>query len=117
MFASSNANALVNFSAATKNIYSVVTATDLITITEVEIDFGTLPTRGKRFTITDAFITANSKIIVVPSGNTATGRVGDDWDWEGIFFSARAAAGSFTLTARVPMSKVRGRRKVFYTYL
>ena len=117
VFASSNANALVNFSAGTKNIYCVVTATDIATITEVEIDFGTLPVTGKRFSITDVAITATKKIMILPSGNVATGRVGDDWDWDTIIFTAKAGAGNFALTAKVPRGRIRGKRKVFYTYL
>lgn len=84
-------------------------------ITETEIDFGSTPVKDKRFTITDAGISATSKIMVTPSGNVATGRVGNDWEWDTIGFSALAGTGNFVLTA-FPSGFVVGKRKVFYTY-
>jgi hypothetical protein len=84
-----------------------------LTVTEVEIDFGTKPTRGKRFTITDALASSGSKIIVFPSGNPATGRGIDDWEWDGINFSAKGNTGNFTLYAN-SSGRIAGKRKIFY---
>lgn len=68
--------------------------------TETEIDFGSgAPVTGGDFTITDAGSTTGSKIIVVPSGKPATGRVGNDYAWDAINFSALPGAGNFVLSA------------------
>ena len=85
------------------------------TITEVEIDFGTSPVVSKRFIISDAGITSLSKIMVSPSGSVATGRVGNDWEWDTINFSALSGTGQFTLTGTAS-GRIKGRRKVYYTY-
>lgn len=84
-------------------------------ITEVEIDFGSFPVSSKRLTISDETVTPSSMIVVTPSGNVATGRVGDDWEWDSIVFSAKPNAGSFTLTANAS-GRIRGKRKILYTW-
>jgi len=86
-----------------------------LTLTEFEVDFGTKPTRSKKFTITAAGVTGSSKIIVSPSGNVAAGRVGDDWEWDSISTSAKAGTGQFVLTC-FASGKVAGKRKFYYTY-
>jgi hypothetical protein len=93
---------------------SAAAGTGSFSITETEIDFGTTPVRTKKFTVTDAAITAASKIMVTSSGNIATSRVGDDWEWDSINFTAKAGSGQFTLTA-FASGRVRGARKIFYT--
>lgn len=85
-------------------------------LTETEIDFGSTPVSEASFTVTNALITALSKIMVTPSGNTATSRVGNDYSWEAFSFSALAAAGTFTLYANCSNGSVVGKRKIFYTY-
>lgn len=84
-------------------------------VTETEIDFGSLPVTEKSFTITDAGVTAASKIMCVESGNVATGRVGADSLWDSINYSALGASGEFTLYAKASGAIV-GKRKVFYTF-
>ncbi len=86
-----------------------------LTLTEIEVDFGTKPIRSKKFTITAAGVTGTSKIIVTPSGNVAAGRVGDDWEWDSIATSAKAGTGQFVLTC-FASGKVAGKRKFYYTY-
>lgn len=86
-----------------------------LSLTEIEVDFGSKPIKSKKFTITDASITGASKIIVSPSGNVATGRVGDDWEWDSISTSAKAGTGQFVLTC-FASGKVAGKRKFYYTY-
>lgn len=93
----------------------VISAGSAFSLTEIEVDFGTKPVRSKKFTITNASITGSSKIIVSPSGNVATGRVGDDWEWDSISASAKAGTGQFTLTC-FASGKVAGKRKFYYTY-
>lgn len=83
-------------------------------LTETEIDFGSTPIRSKKFTVIDGSVTGSSKISVVPSGNVGTGRVGDDWEWDSIAFAAKAAAGSFTITA-FASGRIMGNRKVYYS--
>jgi len=83
-------------------------------ITEAEVDFGAKPVKSKTFTITDGTVTAASKIMITSSGTVATGRVGDDWEWDSINFTAKAASGQFTVTA-FASGRVRGARKIFYT--
>ena len=85
-------------------------------LTEAEIDFGSwVPVRSKRFAITNASITGTSKIMVSPSWNVATGRVGNDWEWDTINFSAKAGTWSFELTATSSW-RIRGNRKIFYSF-
>ncbi len=86
------------------------------TVTETEVDFGATPTTDATFTITDASITATSKIMVTESGSIATGRVASgDSLWDTITYSCAAATGSFTLFARASGAVV-GYRKLYYTY-
>lgn len=85
-----------------------------LTVTETEIDFGTKPIYDKQFTITDASVSSLSKILPFQSGSVATGRVGDDSEWDSISYSALAGSGSFTLTARAS-GPIVGKRKVYYS--
>lgn len=84
-------------------------------IKEVEIDFGSFPIRSKKFTIIDSSITSTSNVIVSSSGNVATGRVGDDYEWDSINFSAKPNTGTFTLTAYAS-GRIRGKRKILYSW-
>lgn len=83
-------------------------------LTETEIDFGTAPVRSKKFTVFDGTVTGSSKIIVSPSGNVGTGRVGDDWEWDSVSLAAKAGTGSFTISAHAS-GRIRGNRKVYYS--
>lgn len=86
-----------------------------IAITEIEIDFGTKPVPSKSFTITDAAVSATSKISIVPSAKTATGRVNtDDMEWDGLNLAAVAGTGSFTVYAVANPGPVVGKRVINY---
>lgn len=85
------------------------------TVVETEVDFGTKPTTDATFTITDASITPASKIVVVESGNPATGRADGDSLWDSISYAAKAATGQFTLYAKAS-GAVAGPRKLYYSY-
>ena len=85
-----------------------------ITVTELEIDFGTQARKNKNFTIVDVSVIPTSKIIVVGNGKPATGRGKDDWEFDAINFYAEAGAGSFTLYAS-SATKVKGKRNILYT--
>ena len=84
-------------------------------VISAEIDFGSKPVRSKRITVTDAGITSASKIMVTPNGAPATGRVGNDWEWDTIVFSAVAGMGNFVLTGNAS-GRVVGKRRFYYTY-
>jgi len=109
-------NPIVNYNGYLKELQvgDTLPASGGFTLTEVEIDFGTKPTRSKRFTITDALATTLSKIMVVPSGNVATGRGQDDWEWDTIQFAAKGNTGNFSLSA-YSNTRIGGKRKIFYT--
>jgi hypothetical protein len=83
-------------------------------IKSVEVDFGSTPTRYKTFTITDASVSAASKIIVVQSGAAATGGQQDDAEMDPIVFSARAGAGQVVFAARTLDGVVVGKYVVDY---
>jgi hypothetical protein len=85
------------------------------TWTETEIDFGTSPKYDATFTITDATVSGTSKVIVVPCGKAATGRVGDDWAWDGLTLAASPNSGNFTLYVCALPGPVAGKRKIQYT--
>lgn len=82
--------------------------------TSAEIDFGTKPTKSKRFTITDAAVSPTSKIMAWGNSSPATGRVGNDWEWDSINFTALASTGTFTLTG-LASGRIIGKRKIFYS--
>jgi hypothetical protein len=92
-----------------------ISTTAGVTITETEIDFGSLPVQGKKFTITQAGVLPASLVSVSPSGNVATDRVGDDYEWDSINFSAKPNTGTFTLTAYAS-GRIRGKRKILYSW-
>jgi hypothetical protein len=92
-----------------------VAAASGATWTEVEVDFGSSPVYGSEFTITDAAITAASKVQVMPCGKAATGRTADDWAWDGAAFAANPGAGSATCYAQFLPGPIVGKRKVQYS--
>jgi hypothetical protein len=87
-----------------------------ITPTEIEIDFGSAPSFGQAFTITDANISANSLIMAAQSGEAATGRNQDENEMDNIGFSAAPGVGQFTLYATPMWGPVTGKYKVNYTH-
>jgi hypothetical protein len=54
--------------------------------------------------------------VVSPSGSVATGRVGNDWEWDSIALSALAGTGSFVVTAKAS-GRIRGKRKIYYSFI
>lgn len=84
------------------------------TWTETEVDFGSTPRYDKSFTVTDAAISAGSKVAVVASGKAATGRSAGDDLWDAITYSALPAAGSMTVYAYANPGPVVGKRKIQY---
>jgi hypothetical protein len=82
--------------------------------TTTEIDFGSTPSYGGTFTIADGSVTAGSDIAVTPSGKVATGRVGNDWEWDVVMLSALPASGSFDVTASSISGPLVGKRMIQY---
>lgn len=91
-------------------------ANGALTVTETEIDFGPTPTREKTFTVTDAGVSAASKIIVTQSGKAATGREADENEMDGLILAANPASGQFTLYARAVPGPVSGKFKLNYQF-
>lgn len=84
-----------------------------VSLTEIEIDFGTDPISSKTFTITDANVDNTQKILPTTSPNPATGRIGNDWEFDMPFMTALAQTGSILLTISFPHLVV-GKRKIYY---
>lgn len=80
---------------------------------EVELDWGSMPIQSKTFTVTLDGVTAASKITVEQSGNIATGRVGNDAEWDSIIYCAKPGKGSFTITGYAT-GPIVGKRKAYY---
>ena len=83
-------------------------------IGEVEIDFGASAVREKRFTITNAAVTAATKIVATQSGKAATGRSADENEMDYLHLRAVPGAGTFTLHAACLTGRVSGKFKVSY---
>lgn len=82
---------------------------------ETEVDFGSgVPKYDASFTVTDATVTGSSKIVVSQSGNVATGRVGNDGEWDSIVFTALAGTGNFSIYCIASPGPVVGKRKIYY---
>ena len=87
-----------------------------VTVTEVEIDFGTaFGYYDKTFVVTDAGVSGTSKILITQSGNAATGRQADENQLDALICNALPAAGSFTLSCSAVPGPVAGKYKIFYT--
>ena len=83
------------------------------TITEVEIDFGTMVSPNTSMIVTDASVSAINKILVFPSPTPATGRLGNDWELDSALFTALAGTGQFILSF-VSNSRIVGPRNICY---
>ena len=81
---------------------------------EVEIDFGSIAVWDATFTITDATISATSKIIITHSGNAATGKEADENEMDNLVCTPRPTAGSFDLFCSGVPGAVEGKFKLFY---
>jgi hypothetical protein len=81
-------------------------------IIEIEIDFGDM-SFSKTFVINDASASPSSKILVFPSPNPGTDRVGNDWEHEIPAMIAKGDTGNFSLSVSFSVP-VRGKRKIYY---
>lgn len=87
-------------------------------ISVAQLPFTTLPTDkpvwSKTFSVVDARVTPASVIVVSQSGNTATGRVGNDLEWDQILLGAVAGTGTFEVTAYAVPGPIVGNRVIIY---
>lgn len=84
------------------------------TITEVEVDFGTIPVYNKTFTVTDASVSSSSKIVASQSGAAATGRNADENEMDALTCRGLPGTGSFTLICSSHDGPVVGKYKINY---
>jgi len=68
-------------------------------LSQVEVSLGSVPLRSGKFTITDATITAASKVIVTQAGGPYTGKGtrGDEAEMDQVTCAATPATGSATV--------------------
>ena len=86
----------------------------LPTWTAVEIDFGETGVKWANIVVTDAACLTTSQVMVLPSNRTATGRVGNDMEWDQLILSATPGSGSFIVTALAIPGPIQGKRTVLY---
>lgn len=83
-------------------------------VVELEIDFGALPQWEESFVVVDGSVTPTSRVLVWQSGATATGRVGNDQEWDQLLLSANPGVGQLEITAYSMPGPVVGRRIILY---
>lgn len=87
-----------------------------LTISETEIDFGTIPVYEKVFTVTDASISSTSEIIAVQSGRAATDKEADENSMDFLVCNATPGTGEFTLNVKALPGPVSGKFKINYQF-
>jgi|JI9StandDraft_2_1071091.scaffolds.fasta_scaffold00829_9 NADPH-dependent glutamate synthase beta subunit-like oxidoreductase len=80
----------------------------------IEVDFGSSGVSSKTFAITDAEVLSTFNVIAMPSGKTATDRVGNDFEWDAVQCTTRSGSGTFDLTVMVLTGHIRGKRTIVY---
>lgn len=88
-----------------------------VAIYQTEVDFGSVPLKMKKFTVTDAGVTSSMKIIPTLSyDNPSDGEV-DSAEWfEDMDIMARADTGQFFLYCNSPYQDLTGKVKINYVY-
>lgn len=87
--------------------------TAAVAATEVEVDLGNDGRTSGSFTITDAAISATSKVFVLASGNTATNKGTGELEMDAIVCASKPGSGSATVYW-VATGLVKGRFKFIY---
>jgi len=86
-----------------------------LSIYQTEIDFGTVPIKMKKFTVTDAAVTSGMKIIPTLSYDNPSDGEADSAEWlENMTMMARADTGQFFLYCNSPYQDLNGKVKVNY---
>ena len=94
--------------------YIDVSSSGSTSVTEIEVDFGVIPTSYKTFVITDAGISPTSKLIISQSGAASSDHTADDVEMDPIIFSGTPGTGSFILAGTSLDGPVVGTYKVNY---
>jgi len=81
---------------------------------QTEIDFGTAPVAEKEFTVTDADVTATSRIVGCVAYVAPTGKELDELECDAIDLKFSPAAGSFKIYAKGLEGYVSDKFKVYY---
>ena len=94
------ANVTLTQSGSNITVAAAAGGSGTFTITQTAVNFGTTPTWGTVFTITDGAVNATSKVIVVHSGNAATSKSEDENEMDYLLMNAAVSiSGQFTLRA------------------
>ncbi len=93
---------------------SIYQMTPVLTVTEVELDFGSAPVDSMSFLVVDAAVTATSKITISQSGAAATGRDADESEMDPIAASATPGVGQVTVMCTALKGRVVGKYKFNY---
>lgn len=84
-------------------------------IKQTEIDFGSVPLKMKKITVTDAAVIASNKINVIMSYDDPTDGDTDSAEWfENVVLMAKAGSGEFYIYANSPYQDLTGKLKVNY---
>jgi hypothetical protein len=81
----------------------------------VEIDFGTSGLMDKTFTISDADVTANSKMTGAIAYVAPTGKDLDELEFDNFDIMFTPGAGTFNMVVRALDGLVAGTFKIYYT--
>jgi hypothetical protein len=102
-----------NVQGALQDLDIAIANTSYIT-KQIEVDFGTILTNYKTFTIVDVDVTSSSKLFPTQAGNAPTGRSYDENEMDPIIFSANPGTGQFILIASSKDGPVVGKYKINY---
>jgi hypothetical protein len=83
---------------------------------EIEINFGTLSNPIRSWLINDNNVSTSNKILVYPSPNPGTDRIGNDWEFDYATFTATASNQSLQIYASTDIAMI-GYRKIYYIIL
>lgn len=89
-------------------------AAGAVSVSTAEVDFGTTPAIEQEFTVTDAAVSATSKIMVLQGGQAATGREANEALMDQFHATAVPGTGSFTLHVKSFGGPVVGKYKFNY---
>jgi hypothetical protein len=87
-----------------------------LTVTEAEVDFGSVPVYEKSITVVDAGVSSTSKLVITQSGKAATDRDADENTMDFLILNATPGTGQFTLNARAAPGPVTGKYKINYQF-
>lgn len=83
--------------------------------TQVEVDFGPIPRYVVTSSITDASVSATTKINIWQAGVAPTGKTADENEMDGLICNANPGTGTFTLRAFAVPGPITGKYIFWYT--